>query len=435
MRAGDTLPRPLGDGLVLRYARGSDAAELADFNALMHGDGGQPDESLAEWTRDLFELDDPPFRVEDDVTVVEDSRTKRIVSTLFLLPQTWSYAGVPMPVGQPELIATHPDHRRQGLVRTQFEVAHARSRELGQRWQIIGGIPWYYRQFGYTYALDQPSRPTLWLGRRAAESPPELTVRPATVADVAFLAAVNAAAGPGELSCVRSEATWAAHLRRRPGALVTCRVLILARAGVPIGYVAHPHVLHDGVVTVRAFELVTGSGWLEPTEAVLAHLRQWVLTHPDGPGRGVRLALPPGHPGLRSAATRLGAGPAGSYGRYVRVPDLAAFLRTAAPALERRLAGSPASGWTGELRIDLYTESLRLIFDEGSLQAVHAAGPGLETPDATLPVGAFRQLLMGNRTLSEVELATADCRLRTDVGSLLLDVLFPRLAYCDWPMG
>ena len=78
------------------------------------------------------------------------------MSALFLIPQVWSYGGVAMPVGQPELIATHPDYRRRGLIRTQFDVVHEWSRAAGQLWQFISGIPWYYRQFGYVYALDLP---------------------------------------------------------------------------------------------------------------------------------------------------------------------------------------------------------------------------------------------------------------------------------------
>ncbi len=151
-----SLRRDLGDGLTLRSARHDDAAELVDFNATMHADAGLPGSTLAEWTRDLFETPHPTFRVERDVTVVEDTASGRIVSALFLIPQVWSYAGVSIKAGQPELIATHPDYRRRGLVRAQFEVIHDWSRAGGQLWQFIAGIAWYYRQFGYAYAVDLP---------------------------------------------------------------------------------------------------------------------------------------------------------------------------------------------------------------------------------------------------------------------------------------
>ena len=67
----------------------------------VHADDTIPGEALAEWTLELFEIPPPGFRAEDDVIVVEDTGSGRIVSSLCLIPQTWSYAGVPTSVGQP----------------------------------------------------------------------------------------------------------------------------------------------------------------------------------------------------------------------------------------------------------------------------------------------------------------------------------------------
>ena len=55
--------------------------------------------------------------------------------------------------GLPELVGTHPDYRRRGLVREQFEVLHRWSEERGHLMQAIGGIPYYYRRFGYEMAV------------------------------------------------------------------------------------------------------------------------------------------------------------------------------------------------------------------------------------------------------------------------------------------
>ena len=83
-----------------RYPPGSartrlGSANLFEFNATMHADTNVRGSALAEWTRDLFDLPHPTFRAERDVTVVEDTVSGRIVSALFVIPQMWSYAGVP----------------------------------------------------------------------------------------------------------------------------------------------------------------------------------------------------------------------------------------------------------------------------------------------------------------------------------------------------
>ena len=418
------------------------AAELVDFNATMHADASLPGSTLAEWTRDLFETPHPTFRVERDVTVVEDTASGRIVSALFLIPQVWSYAGVSVKAGQPELIATHPDYRRRGLVRAQFEVIHDWSRAGGQLWQFIAGIAWYYRQFGYTYAVDLPPRPIMWLGEKPPPPSTEFSLRPATPDDVGFLAELEADATSGTmLGPLRGPGGFTLELARRPGGLLACEILVIESTteAAPVGYIAYQHRLNDGLVSLWAFELRRATSWLGPTTAVVAHLHQWVRDHPAGPGRGVRFALPAGHPAARCASTRLGWAPPGSYGLYIRVPDVIAFLRAIAPALEARLAVSPAVAWTGELRIDLYQGGLRLRFDEGRLSEIEPwkppAGGSEGAVDASIPRDDFLHLLFGNRTIHELEPTIADCLLKTDAGALLLDGLFPAMPTSTWEFG
>ena len=317
----DPLPVDLGDGLVLRTARLADHRELAEFNATMHADASLPGSTLAIWTDDLFEVAHPTFEPERDVTVVEDTATGRIVSALFLIPQLWTYAGVTVKVGQPELIATHPDYRRRGLVRAQFDVVHEWSRRAGHVWQFISGIPWYYRQFGYSYAIDLPARPVLWL----AEPPAASSVAPAAPdapppASQYRLRAATSTMWPSWPTSRRrprvarrsvrgagrraSRSSWPAGLV----ASLACDVLVIESTGPAadrIGYLAYTGRFREGLVTLRALELRAGQSWLGPTADAVAHLQDWIRSQPDGGGRGIRFALPDGHPALRCLATRL----------------------------------------------------------------------------------------------------------------------------------
>ncbi len=94
------------------------------------------------------------------------------------------------------------------------------------------------------------------------------------------------------------------------------------------------------------------------------------------------------------------------YAWYVRVPDLPGFVRHIAPALERRLAVSPAAGYSGALHLDLYRGGLRLALELGRLVAVEqwrvsqGGGPGrlphasflATTPGLSRPRRATRHL-------------------------------------------
>jgi hypothetical protein len=437
--------RPLSDGLVLRTARPADVDELADFNASVHADETIPGEAIAAWTKELFEIPPPGFRAEDDIVVIEDTASRRIVSSLCLIPQTWSYAAVATPVGQPELVGTHPDYRRRGLVRAQFDVIHARSTALGHLWQIIGGIPWYYRQFGYSYALDLPPFPTWRWGKKLPEPSQDFHVRPARAADVPFLARLDeAAAMPSSLCCLRGVDGMTYEVTRRPDALPTGRILVVEQISrgddsraEPIGYAVHSPRLRGGRVQLWILELVAGRGWLDPTAAVVAHVAAWGADHPDGPATGVSLLMPDGHPARRCLSTHLEQPAGGTYGLYVRVPDMAQFIRTVAPALEARLTSSPAVGYCGELTIDLFTERLALRFEDGRVVALERLQPGTRDDAAhhPMPPQTVQNVRLGNRALADVDATFADCEVCTDRGGLLGEVLFPRMMLTAWTVG
>ena len=108
---------------------------------------------MGVWTRDLLSGAHPTFGV-DDFTIVEDRNSGEIVSSMSLISQTWAYEGIPFGVGRPELVGTDPSYRARGLVRAQFEVAHEWSRQRGEHMQVITGIPYFYRQFGYEMGLE-----------------------------------------------------------------------------------------------------------------------------------------------------------------------------------------------------------------------------------------------------------------------------------------
>ena len=148
-----SILRDLREGLILRRSRPEDADGIAEFNSVIFGGVDHPDDAFSAWVLDLMDGRLPGFSPED-FTVVEDTSTGKIVSSLNLISQTWSYDGIPFEVGRVELVATLPDYRRRGLVRAQMETVHQWSAERGEPVQAITGIPWYYRQFGYEMALE-----------------------------------------------------------------------------------------------------------------------------------------------------------------------------------------------------------------------------------------------------------------------------------------
>src|SRR5205085_4539097 len=112
---------------------------------------------------------------------------------------------------------------------------------------------------------------------------------------------------------------------------------------------------------------------------------------------------------------------------YVRVPDIAGFIRHVASVLERRLAASPLAGHTGELRLSFYRDGLIMALLRGRLARVDRWQPSLQVTgqewgmpshderraSAMFPDLSFLQLLFGFRSLDDLEAALPDCIVRT----------------------
>lgn len=439
--------RDLGDGLILRRARPGDVEALAAFNATIHREdqAGDPDDRVGVWTRDLFERPHPTFDV-GDFTIVEDTASGDIVSSLNLISQTWSYAGIEFGVGRPELVGTLPEYRRRGLVRAQFEVIHDWSAERGEVMQAITGIPWFYRLFGYDMALSlgggrvgyAPQVPHL----EAGEVEP-YRVRPAEEPDLDFIAEVYAqGARRWRIACVRDAELWAYELRGKSKRNINRYELRVVETadGELVGFLAHPPWNWGTMLAAIAYELRPGVSWVAVTPSVVRYLwetgQQYAEDSAESkPFSSFGFWLGAEHPVYRAMAAGLPRRQ-DPYAWYVRVPDPVGFVRLVAPASERRLEQSVAVGHTGELRISFYRDGLKLKLKDGAIAGVEPWSPATaEEGDASFPDLTFLQLLLGYRCLDELEHAYADCWVDDDRARALIDSLFPRQPSDVWPIA
>ena len=443
-----TILRDLSDGLILRRSTIADTEKLVEFNSKVHSEVGPdtPVLCVGAWVRDLMTKAHPTFHPED-FTIVEDTADGKIVSSMNLISQTWSYNGIPFGVGRPELVGTLPEFRNRGLVRAQFEVIHQWSAERGEKVQAITGIPYYYRIFGYEMGLEYHGGRAGFLANipRLKESEPEpYRIRPAVEADLPFIANLYAQAGKRyRMYALRDEALWRYELISTDPISVYRMVieLIETAEGEPVGFIGHPNFVWGPMMAALLYEVKPGISWLEVTPSVIRHLAAIgeKLPPPIGekePFQSFGFWLGSEHPVYSLIPDRLPR-QRSPYAFYVRVPDLPDFIRTITPVLEERLAASPIVGYTGELKITFYRDGLRIAFEKGKLAA---AEPYKPTPvghsgNAFFPELTFLQLLFGYRSLEELRYAFADCGAYGDEVNAVLNTLFPKQASLVWPIS
>jgi hypothetical protein len=317
----------------------------------------------------------------------------------------------------------------------------------------IAGIPWFYRQFGYEFAIERGGGPRVSIEAVAQlpVAPPGWRARPVVGDDVPFLVELSAAAATRSLVTVpRDAALWRYELTgKRADSAARREFLLLERRGERVGYLAHADDLFGGALVVTALEVRDGVSWREAWTTALPALAQAGETVASRTGSRCTAVslwlLGTAHPLYR--VIRLSESDEG-YGWYARISDVPAFLQAVTPALERRLAASACAGHTGTLTLSFYTSGVRLRLERGKVGVIEAWRPdvtmrGIEfgrpssdprRPLAMFPDLTFLQLLLGFRALTELEEAFPDCVIRTQDARALLDALFPKTPSDVWPV-
>jgi predicted N-acetyltransferase YhbS len=390
----------LPDGLVLRTATPADLPQAAELLVARGEPADGTDLHLVAST-DGF----------DDIAVVVDG--DRVVSTLTLLDEVVHIGGpgdipaVAVPAGQVELVATDPAYEGRGLVRALMGWAHARSRDRGHLLQVMIGIPFFYRQFGYAYAMPIPRWQRL---ATVPSAPSDVEVRRATLTDIPAKDALQAEAqGGADVWMPHSPSCWR-WLVERDGS----EQWVAVRAGEVVGVAR--------VVPGDEAEDPTLVAELAATDDDVAFA---IVARAGAGGGAVAVQRRPGS--IPAALDTLLAPPEEPREEYYgRVERLGPLLSHLAPVLLARLEAAGLgdrdhevllSSWRSHVRFAIGPSGFRLLAEGGQEQApIHQGGSGVP-PDALAP------LLLGPHGAVGLEERLPDCLLGKQ--RELMAALFP----------
>ena len=203
----------LGDDFELKSVSGpGDVERLATFNALVH-----KDEHVGTLSRSLL-LRHPDTRNEHWLYVEEKSSGK-IVSSIALIPWRIRYEQVRLKAGEMGIVGTLEEYRHKGLVRELNRVFSGVLSTLDFDLSHIQGIPYFYRQFGYEYAipLERTIRLDLDLVADQDDEKDGYRIRAAGTGDLSFIEKCwNRMQKELQISTVRTRAIWK-YLLEEPG--------------------------------------------------------------------------------------------------------------------------------------------------------------------------------------------------------------------------
>lgn len=405
--------RDLGDGLVLRCLRKTDIGSLKEHAKLVHGE-----EVVGIIQRMLDHY--PKFSLEDNFVVV-DTKDEKVVAYLCLVQRAFVLNGVKIPVGQMDIVGTHPDYRNRGLIRQLNEVLEEKVAEYKLKLLSIAGIPYYYRQFEYEFAAPM----TMGLPI-PTEAIPELKEGEE---ETVTIEQVTKDTFPDYLAC-REKYNSFLDLYYEFGPE---HFLFYSTGELSEPVSIRFFIIKEKDQVVGAFylgkdfgSLVVKELWLQNVQLippVLRFLKTQVQEH-----QCPLKICPPSKPSLMPRLERIaGAKLSDSYAWYIRIPSIKQFLETISPVLEKRLVNSEFKGMTDTLKLSCYREGFELVFRKGRLTDVNKlAIKELKEMEVALPPLVVNQLLLGYRTITELQKIYPDV-LCYSTKQGLVEVLFPKI--------
>jgi predicted N-acetyltransferase YhbS len=315
---------------------------------------------------------DPEEGVDSVFVAVDDGR---VVATATLLHETVRVGDVSLPAAQVELVATAASHEGRGLVRALMELAHVTSDHRGDVVQVMVGIPYFYRQFGYSYSMPIPG------ARRLVTVPdadPAIRVRIADAADVAVMDALQLEEqASAQVAMTHSASCWR-WLVARDGS----QQWIAERGGVAIA---------TGRATPPDEGMVLGelAGRPEGIDALIAHAHRMGGEATSVMDRHTANAHAVIEPRVEPTDDHDGGGE----WFYVRVSRLAPLLNRLRPVLAARwrAAGGEecdvmVSSYRSHVRFHLGPDGMSEVVAGGHLQAPVSAGGSGVPPDVLGPL-------------------------------------------------
>jgi predicted acetyltransferase len=400
----------IGDFSLLHLRSGDEVEEYLELMRRVFGEDSRVDLMVKKW------VDHHSRMTLEDFFAVQ--HRGRMVAALCLIPSEWSIGGIRLRVAELGCVATLPEYRLRGLQRNLMAEYNKRVLEQGYDMSAIEGIPYFYRQFGYEYALPLDEQARIRLDE-IPEYSPACTIRPFTDQDVSkAMELLERSQRKFYVHSVRDEGTWKMQQKTQMVAEYEFEGYCVEQEGQMTAYFRTSQNPETKELFLREITDVNASaahsimGFLKK-KAVQSGLENLILTISHHELFAKHLAAT-AHKGKLQP-----------YAWQISVGDYLNMLRKMKTLLEERLRTSEHNDLTAKLDFNFFRYTVRLTIESGVIKDVQRLE---ECEDKAMRFNptVFQQLLLGYRSREELELTYPDFIVRPSHRPLI-DILFPKL--------
>ena len=402
----------IGNNLTLRIAIDDkdELQRLLSFNVTVH-----QEESLKKYISRLYL--EHPERDEIYWIYIEKKDSNKIVSSITLMPLEWNFNGIPIPICEMGLVGTLPKYRNRGFMGIMNKLYEDIMRQEGYLLSVIRGIPYYYRRFGYEFALNLDERILLNKSQVPSRKLEMISFQKATKQDLAFIKSI--------------------YNKEQESFFVTNRfnsdnfmykfmnddfddnflsTFLIKIKGKPISFFSIG-MSYDNV----AFSLIVPEVNEESMIKILQYVKilnekkEQIVFHVNSDTKFAQYICSIG--GKRDLG----------YGWQIRIPNIKEFLQAISPVLEQRIERSSYKGLSQDIVISDYREIFTLRFKNGKVEDIEVK-KGYPFPgscDVQIPSSTLIKLLLSDKTFEEIKYILKDSILKPG-SEKLIKILFPK---------
>ena len=406
----------------------NDLEDIAAFNARIH-----EEERVKPTIRDLITMKKIPD-ISRGFLLARNPENDEVISSCCLIPQKLRYGNIPIHAGNPEFVGTDVAFRRMGLISKQFEIMHGWSEENKDDLLLIGGVPYFYRQYGYEMTVCMGYRHTAHPSVLDEIKQPdnEIIFTLAEKKDIPELIRLLGQDSQTYLiSGDWSKQDWLYMIedQKTNGCASQQIYLIHRKNGVLIGVVRYNNAINEGRLCLVGANIdPVLATWDEVEAAILIQLKKVSEENAKSTGKTLKevgIQLPPSHP-LLVRTMHIFPHQNQGYAWYVRIPNIIRFLHKIKPVLEENIHNSPYRGLSRMLHINLFRQGIQIEFEKGMIKSIKEWKAKIhEDGDFLCPESAFIHLVMGHRTSMEIQHLYRDCYGKKDAAQII-DSCFPK---------
>ena len=342
------------------------------------------------------------------------------VAGLVLIPQKWSIDGEELNVAEMGCVGTVPEHRRkriQWILNKEFD-EYAKSK--GYDMCVLAGIPYFYRQFGYQYAVELDYETEIEVNILPEET--RLVSRAFKEEDIPEAQRLLEQTQNRYLvHSIRTPEIWKMQQETRTYGAEPFKSTAILDDHKLVAY--YRWWVEEKVFNVKELAFKAESY----VDDIAACIRQEAMKQ-----KAEKIKTKLSHEDdFSKYLIERGAEKNKPYGWQIKLLDPRSFLEKLGPVFEKRLAESKFKGLTKEIRMNFWKYKIKLEFREGKLVSVETVSEAKRVLGMN-PYASI-QLFLGYRSREDLEYAYPDFYIRGG-NEGLIDVLFPRkpgyIHYC-----